>query len=672
MSSTTVTPTIAPVFDSQARGDIVLATPPPYLSQPWLGAGPPLLAALLKKGGIETRIARLLERPYDVPRELYDHGQLLEWTHPTLEARFSWTASFVREHPGFFEGMIQRLLAGGERIIGLSAWRPNVDVVLELARQIKLRAPERFILLGGPEAAESPDDVRQEYVDAVVTGTVEGTIVHVVRAFLDGEPREAGRWADVWINPRHGQPAALRRSAVVPPTPRIDYSTVVPMMVEDPDPIIPLLLNIGCAYRCTFCVNTNLYPNFELGDVGRVVAEMQEILETWAACFPTGEAPPVKVLLCDAAVNASPEQFDELCDAIAAADFPIRPKEVRAMVVVDRRMTVARAKKAAAAGFQGAFFGLESAVPRIRKSMKKPGTIESVREGLENCVTAGLPLSVGIIVGWPDETEEEFTETLSFLEWMLSVGATQSVSATPMRRSEKLMDKNLLSDVEGDLSGVMWRGTGAAGSPAVRGRRFLHVFEHFRNIAVVFSSLPPYFMLSLLYGDTLSPYWQRWLEKEAKALAKPAVSRPAQSSEAESSPQELPSQPAPRSPTQRRLAALRAVEGRPLTTEGEHWHIARVSPMLDGTEGALLEAVSSDQAKRVGLVLSRPGTSPGTVWLSTPHFDVAYLSELNGERLATDRRSIGIVVRGLIGMGIIQNVRPPKSIQSSSEPSVRS
>lgn len=638
-------------FDSVPSGDVVLAVPPPYLSRPWLGAGLPLLSGLLAKDGIRARIPRFLVDPYAVPAALTFAAQELQWGYTPLEERLAGMRELARREATFFEGLLDRLTAGGERVFGLSVWRTNVDVVLELARQLRERKPDCFIVLGGPEASESADDVKQDWVDVVVTGAAEGVIGGVMRALLDGEPLRAGEWDNVWVHPRHGRARSLlRKTASMPPIPRIDYAGIVPMLADDLDPRVPVLLNIGCPFRCTFCVNTNLYPELAFGEVDRLVAEMVEIMSIWKACFPDGRARPVKLLLCDAAANAFPAQFDELCRKIIEADFPLRPDKINALVIIDGRLTAERAELMVAAGLD-VFFGLESAAPRIRRAMKKPGSIDKITHALETAARAtggAFRVTPGVIVGWPDETEEELYETIAFLDWMIALGISDVVNVTPMRRSQAMMDPTLLAGVEGPPVGLTWRGPGPAGDPRVRARRYLHVFEHFGGVVTVASAAPPSVVIRLLLAGEAPVFWQRWLrlrpddgdtDRELGATTAEHARTPSAPARAMSG---APSVAASRATNElaRRVQSVIAPELAAMEHDG--WTLASVRGVPGDAQATLVE-LAHGGGRKVGLLLT-PRTERGEAYRRTARFDVSYLQELDGTTYSFD----AAIVEGLI------------------------
>lgn len=491
----------------------MLAICPPYPANPWLGIGIPLIASILAKAEIRSRIVRFLDDRFGSPLPLAQSAIDTLWNDVSIERRLSEIDRLVGEFPEFFDDLVATLLAGPERVFGFSVWRHNADVTLELARRLKRLRPGCLIVLGGPEAIESPGDLMLPCVDVIVKGSAEALVVQVMESVLAGRVADLGVWEDVWINPRfEAEPTVERRKAPsTPPIPTIDYTDVIPLLVGDPRATIPVILNIGCPLRCAFCTNTTVYPTMEWSRPERLLGEMQQISRLWLEIHGDG-APPLHLELCDATFNSWPDQFDELCDGIVASDWPIRP-EIRGCFIVDSRITPQRVEKYVAAGVLGCFFGLETASPRLRRAMKKPGTIETVAKALETIRDVGqgkLRVTSNVIVGWPGETEDDYYETVAFLEWVAGQGIIDNMSVMPLCRTPGAMDKELLADATGARRGFAWRSDGPAGSPSVRCRRFLSVFERFQGVMQISSIIPRDLLMRWMMPEMPREFVEAW------------------------------------------------------------------------------------------------------------------------------------------------------------------
>lgn len=555
----TFTSALTPRLHSVASGDLVLSVMPPFFHATWLGAGLVRIAHVLGQHALVPRVVRPREDVRHVPLEL-THAALaaLSLAEP-IGARTEATERLAETHGEFFDDLLQQLLAGPERVFAFSVWRTNVDVTLEVCRRLKAARPDAFIVLGGPEAIECGESLRVPFVDVVVSGAGDTVIVPLVTALLDGAPGRARALPSVWVSERH--PAAT--GPLAPTTPAsewapVDFSSLVPLVLADAQPRLPVVLNVGCVYQCGFCTNRLIYPEIGWGSVEVAAGEVRGAVELWAAAFPDpATRPGLEIEFCDATVNGNPAQFEALCDALSQLSLPFRP-QISSSVLIDRRFGQARLEKAIEAGFTDMFFGLETAADRVRKAMKKPDTAASVLDVLETAdrISEGrLHVGLGVIVGWPGETEEEHFATVDFLERYATLDAlTPNANVSPLHRTPNAHDRELMGALGGDARGVLWRHDGPAGSPAARIRRLMGIVERFHGLMRVDCPVPVDLLVRWMLTDADPQFIDRWLERHGQRAAA-ADARPLPTRAAEEPSDDAP----PRGSAQTRDAA-QAVE----------------------------------------------------------------------------------------------------------------
>jgi hypothetical protein len=613
-------------------GDLVLANPPPYLEQPWMGAGIPLISAILAEAGITCRIVRLLESDTPTPAPIQMACDRTRWISRTLDERLAGIRALATQHRDFFEAMLAILLAGPETIFGFTTWRHNSDVVLELARQLKERRPGCVILLGGPEAAEAPFNLYDEHVDVIVGGRAEALAPMAVRALQEGHPEELAPFEGVWVNPRFQPRVHLtKQTPELPPIPRIDYARIVPVLLHPRHTIIPVVLNVGCPFSCGFCANKSVYPEMEWSTPKRLFEEIDQIVSRWEELTSGTPDRSLELFLCDATVNAQPAQFDELCEMIAAAPWPTRPR-LSGAFIVDGRITPERVKLFTDAGCSSFFFGLESASPRVRKEMKKPGTLDAVAQGLLNIRDHGqgrFRVNVGVFVGWPSETEEDYHATVAFVEWIASLGIVGEVSLSPLYRAVGPMNPGIFDGAEG--MGYTWRMNGPAGSPAVRFRRFIGLYEHFARLESsmkVVTSVVPRQLVELMLPDAPVAFYDAWAAAHTRTppLADESASGPAMG------PPSGVAQGEPRAPSQMQMRALAAADLRVGRQLGA-WALRSITPR-DGAAALVLEFERQAGAQIMAVELGPRSDAPA--FKRTELFDVRYLRMFDNRPCASD------------------------------------
>jgi hypothetical protein len=82
----------------------------------------------------------------------------------------------------------------------------------------------------------------------------------------------------------------------------------------------------------------------------------------------------------------------------------------------DRQLTASVCKTLSRSGCIGLMIGLESGSQRIEDLMNKGHRVEELPKILRNLHRAGIYTSLGVIVGFPSETEDEYMETVHFLK----------------------------------------------------------------------------------------------------------------------------------------------------------------------------------------------------------------------------------------------------------------
>jgi radical SAM superfamily enzyme YgiQ (UPF0313 family) len=174
---------------------------------------------------------------------------------------------------------------------------------------------------------------------------------------------------------------------------------------------IPMYSSRGCVRRCTFCDVYKLWKKFKLRKAEDVIAEMlfqAEKTGIWSFYFR------------DSLINGSLAEYDKLITLLAnynitappdkkitwASFFIFRPKNQ--MGEKDWKLT-------ADSGAVDLIVGIESLVDSIRYHMRKKFTNEDIKFGLEMAKKYRVGMTFLIIIGYVNETEEDFQASLTWL-----------------------------------------------------------------------------------------------------------------------------------------------------------------------------------------------------------------------------------------------------------------
>jgi hypothetical protein len=165
---------------------------------------------------------------------------------------------------------------------------------------------------------------------------------------------------------------------------------------------LPFHTSTGCPYNCSFCDCSGMKKLFFLPPK-KVVEELKRIVDRYGCRT---------FFFLDNTLNFSRRYINELCERIIEARLDIQWMACASFRGIDRPTL----EKMREAGAIRIVWGLESGSNRILEYVKKPVRVEKASEVFAMAHDLGIWNGVEIIVGMPSETEEEFQETMEFLE----------------------------------------------------------------------------------------------------------------------------------------------------------------------------------------------------------------------------------------------------------------
>lgn len=376
---------------------IHLAILPPYGTE-----GPPLglacVAAALRRAGFTVKAFDynifLYRRFQEEMGHLWDMSIKTPWILP--EELPQTIASFGDA----FDEMIDELALGGAAIVGFSLNSDNRKISAEVMRRVKARNPQVKIIAGGLDAFTK--DARRNFpknlVDAFVIGEGEQATVELVRAILAGEDP-----LDVPGVAQHDEPRTVRRveknqdSFAFPTYEDFDLSQYTTHN-------LPLVISRGCVKGCTLCNDRKLMGSFRTRGPAHVFEEIRYHAEHNSVR---------DFMLSDLQISQNLDVLLPLCHMILDTGLDIR---WNANATVSEQLTPEVLEQLCAAGCHTLTFGVESGSDAVLTLMNKQTNAESTTNTLRAVKEAQIICWINIVVGFPGETEENFQETLAWLE----------------------------------------------------------------------------------------------------------------------------------------------------------------------------------------------------------------------------------------------------------------
>ncbi len=315
--------------------------------------------------------------------------------------------------PYFSQG-ISRLLQDKAPWIGFSVNQSNARITLECVRSIKQRRPEQKIILGGLGVYIPSErinlQIEPNLIDIFVMGEGEQVLVDLL---VNKTPKE--EWKNLpgviaspnQLNFNQKNPINLK-SHTWPRYKKFD----IEQYPNNGSPM-PVTLGRGCRCRCHFCGDYPFWGKYRSRN-GQTVAE--EIV------YHMKRYKMHDFEFNDLAINCDMDELRRFCLYITTKK--IRTDSIFKRNKIDinwasyaflRKMSPDDIKLMAQSGCRLLRFGMESASDRILKQMNKPHRSALAQEVLADVASAEIKCNIGMMVGFPNETEDDIEASCQFI-----------------------------------------------------------------------------------------------------------------------------------------------------------------------------------------------------------------------------------------------------------------
>ena len=167
---------------------------------------------------------------------------------------------------------------------------------------------------------------------------------------------------------------------------------------------ISIITSRGCIFDCAFCggatsLNFDICPRIR--NKQSIINEIDDLTSRYS------ELESVRVL--DDLFLRSSKSFDDAIDIFSH----YHNLNWRGMAhVISLKNSIEKLPKLFESGCRELFIGIESGSPRIREKINKLGTCEEILAVSEQVLKCGIDLKGYFILGFPNETEYDFKQTL--------------------------------------------------------------------------------------------------------------------------------------------------------------------------------------------------------------------------------------------------------------------
>ncbi len=309
------------------------------------------------------------------------------------------------------EALRRRLAAFDPDVVAVSALTCEAQSLHLVAEETKRHRADAFVIAGGPHISACTDDViRDRNVDVLVTGEGEAAYADVIRARA-----EQGSLADL-------SGIGRRENGDVrwgPPRPPIGDLDTLPFPAWDLVDIdryarfgragnlrrgrfMPIFTSRGCPYQCVYCHNI-FGKRFRARSAELVVEEMRELNERYGIR---------DIEIYDDIFNQDLPRAKAICEGLLRTGVRFQlafPNGVRADRM-DRELTGLLAR----AGTTNLAVAVETASPRLQKTIHKHLDLDRVNDAITWADADGIVTNGYFMLGFPSETREEIEETIRY------------------------------------------------------------------------------------------------------------------------------------------------------------------------------------------------------------------------------------------------------------------
>lgn len=285
--------------------------------------------------------------------------------------------------------------------VGFTVMAYNYEQSRQMALRLK-RKKDITAIFGGPHASGYPKIVLDEGVDYAVVGEGEETFVELVNVLRQGGKTEEVRGIATkkTLTPRRERIANLD-SLPFPKREGIEGNKIIvagypaPRDVKSP---AVMIYSRGCFGNCSFCQSPQMWGRevYWRSPKG-VVEEMRDLQRKYGTNF---------IGFFDINFNANRKKTHELCNELKKADLGIGWLAECRVSDMDEDLLIAMHE----AGCSRVQYGLEAVTNSRLREVHKGLTIGQQKSVLELTDKQGIITRGYLMVGWPNETEEDYKE----------------------------------------------------------------------------------------------------------------------------------------------------------------------------------------------------------------------------------------------------------------------
>jgi len=167
--------------------------------------------------------------------------------------------------------------------------------------------------------------------------------------------------------------------------------------------VIPYVFSYHCPYKCAFCAESNKENQVVLGDPIETVNDIQELLNEYNTEY---------ISFFNNYFNLSKKFALTFCQEVKKRKLKFYWSDCARFTGIDLDFL----QELKESGCQTLWFGMETASKKLLEMINKELSLKQMEEGLDLCQKVGIRANLEVIIGFPNETHDDFRKTAVFLK----------------------------------------------------------------------------------------------------------------------------------------------------------------------------------------------------------------------------------------------------------------
>lgn len=308
-----------------------------------------------------------------------------------------------------------RLREYGPDLVGVTTTTPGMPGAIEACESAK--EVGATVILGGPHTEVfDVENLYHGFIDYVGVGEGATIMPRLAEALMTGAPV-------------HDVPGLVGRTFKNPPAPMLNLQDMgwpsrESVLIENyfsimaKRPFATMISSRGCPFQCSFCFKQAVDKKSIYRSAEDVVGEMEHLVRDYGIR---------EIMFYDDVFTMKRKRVVEICDLIKAKRLKVRWEAPTRVDLVDDELM----QHMASAGCIRLRFGIESGDPDILENMRKKTNLDQIRRAVRSAKDARIQTFGYFIVGWLDESWEQFERTVEFA-CSLPLDYASFYTATPL------------------------------------------------------------------------------------------------------------------------------------------------------------------------------------------------------------------------------------------------